>query len=469
MSQRYQLTEVHLPELDPRRLAPLVGDGRVERLEAEAARVRSLLDGRRVINLSSTAHGGGVAEILHTLLGYVRHLGIETAWFVIEGDADFFQITKRIHNGLYGGPGDGLALDAAARATYEDVLDRNRLSLLASVRPDDVVVVHDPQPAGLIPSLLEVGARVVWRCHVGIDGENEWSTRAWSFVRPYVDDAHGFVFSRAGFAPEWIARDRLAVIAPSIDPFTPKNVDLPDDEVIALLSGAGLVAPNGRSRRVRPAHVVGEGAAPDLNDPLVVQVSRWDRMKDMPGVLEAFVEGVPASSPARLVLAGPAVDGVDDDPEARAVWDETVAIWGSLAAQERARVRLALLPMEDDEENALIVNALQRHAAVVVQKSIAEGFGLTVAEAMWKSRPVVASAVGGIADQIEDEESGLLVAPDDLSGLGERITNLLESPEEAERLGANARRRVTSHFLPDRHLLQYAELLEHVLAGQPLA
>jgi trehalose synthase len=146
-----------------------------------------------------------------------------------------------------------------------------------------------------------------------------------------------------------------------------------------------------------------------------------------------------------------------------------VAIWGSLAAQERARVRLALLPMEDDEENALIVNALQRHAAVVVQKSIAEGFGLTVAEAMWKSRPVVASAVGGIADQIEDEESGLLVAPDDLSGLGERITNLLESPEEAERLGANARRRVTSHFLPDRHLLQYAELLEHVLAGQPLA
>ena len=468
MSQRYELTEIGLPNLDPRRVAPLVGDGRVDRLEEVAAHVRSLLDGRRVVNLSSTAHGGGVAEILHTLLGYVRHMGIETAWFVIEGDADFFEITKRIHNGLYGGPGDGLALDAAARSAYEGVLARNRSSLLAAVRSDDVVVVHDPQPAGLIPSLLEVGAQVIWRCHVGIDGENEWSARAWSFVRPYVEHAHGFVFSRGSFAPEWVARDRLAVIAPSIDPFTPKNQDLPADDVIALLSGAGLVAANGPSRSVRPAHIVGEGTAPGPDEPLVVQVSRWDRMKDMPGVLEAFVEGVPASSPARLVLAGPAVDGVDDDPEARAVWDETVAIWRSLSAPERARVRLALLPMEDDEENALIVNALQRHAAVVVQKSIAEGFGLTVAEAMWKSRPVVASAVGGISDQIVDGESGLLVAPDDLAGLGERVTHLLETPTEAERLGTNARRRVTSQFLPDRHLLQYAELLEHVIARRPL-
>lgn len=469
MPQRYEVIQVPLPDLDPRRLAPLVGEERVGGLEEEAARVRGFLDGRRVLNLSSTAHGGGVAEILHTLLGYVRHMGIETAWLVIEGEPDFFQVTKRIHNGLYGGPGDGLALDAAARGTYEGVLARNSASLLAVVRPDDVVVVHDPQPAGLVPSLLDAGARVVWRCHVGIDGENAWSTRAWSFIRPYVEHAHGFVFSRASFAPPWVPRDRLAVIAPSIDPFTPKNADLDADDTLALLRGAGFVAANGPSRDVRPAHVVGEGAMGGPDEPLVVQVSRWDRMKDMPGVLEAFVEGVPASSPARLVLAGPTVDGVDDDPEARAVWEETVEIWRSLSAQERSRVRLALIPMDDLEENALVVNALQRHAAVVVQKSLAEGFGLTVAEAMWKSRPVVASAVGGIADQIEDGESGLLIEPDDLAGLGERITRLLENPLEAERLGANARRRVTSRFLPDRHLLEYAELLEHLLAGRPLA
>jgi trehalose synthase len=186
-------------------------------------------------------------------------------------------------------------------------------------------------------------------------------------------------------------------------------------------------------------------------------------MKDMGGVLAGFVERVGRSTGAHLVLAGPAVDGVDDDPEAIEVWDRTVAAWHDLSAEDRARVHLAAVPMEDLEENALVVNALQRHATVVVQKSLAEGFGLTVAEAMWKSRPVVASAVGGIVDQVLDGETGFLHEPSDLEMFGRRVTYLLETPAEARRLGHNARRHVVGNFLADRHLLQYAELLERML------
>jgi trehalose synthase len=185
-------------------------------------------------------------------------------------------------------------------------------------------------------------------------------------------------------------------------------------------------------------------------------------MKGMTGVLEAFAEYVPA--PAHLILAGPGVTGVSDDPEGAEVWAETAAAWASAPVEARSRIHLAAIPMEDPIENALVVNALQRHARVVTQKSLAEGFGLTVAEAMWKSRPVVASAVGGIVDQILHAETGLLVAdPHDLAGFGRAVRSLLADPAEAERLGRNARAYVTERFLADRHLLQYAELVEHLL------
>ena len=284
------------------------------------------------------------------------------------------------------------------------------------------MIVHDPQPAGLIAPLVERGAHVVWRCHVGHDGVNEWTERAWSFVRPYVEGAHAYVFSRESFAPAWIHRARVRAIPPSIDPFTPKNAELEPSEVVELLGAAGLLAVDdrrARSRVTRRAEVVREGLPPNPVVPLVVQVSRWDRMKDMVGVLKGFVEYV--DSPAHLVLAGPAVTGVSDDPEGEDVWNETCAAWSRLPKAARSRVHLAAIPMADPVENALVVNALQRHASVVAQKSLAEGFGLTVAEAMWKSRPVVASAVGGIVDQVEDGETGLLVRdPHDLPGLRRR-------------------------------------------------
>jgi trehalose synthase len=454
------MRRVEVMPIDPRRLEPLIGGERTASLLATADALTERLDGRRLVNVNSTATGGGVAELLHTLVGYALGVGVECDWRVIDGDPQFFHVTKRIHNGLYGSPGDGGELGAEARAVYEQSVRRNAEAIGACVRRGDIVIVHDPQPAPLIAPLVETGALVVWRCHVGFDGTNEWTDRAWEFLRPYVAPAHAHVFSREAFAPEWIDRSRVGVIPPSIDPFTTKNLPLAPAEAVGLLASAGLVEAgvDGDDRVRRAAEVIREGPAPKPDVPLVVQVSRWDRMKDMTGVLEAFVEHVPA--PAHLVLAGPAVVGVSDDPEGGEVWAETAAAWAGAPLEPRARVHLVAIPMIDPIENALVVNALQQHARVVTQKSLAEGFGLTVAEAMWKSRPVVASAVGGIVDQIRDGETGLLVGdPHDLAGFGASVQSLLADQPKAERLGRNARAYVTERFLADRHLLQYAELM----------
>ena len=457
---------VEVPPLDPNRLEPIIGHERVDALLALAVAFQARLGARRIVNVNSTATGGGVAEMLGTLLGYARGVGIPADWVVITGDPEFFAITKRIHNGLYGSPGDGGDLGEAERAHYDRTIAANVENVSRRVRRGDVVLVHDPQPAGLLAPLRDVGARVIWRCHVGYDGSNEWTERAWEFIRPYVEVAHAHVFSREAFAPGWLDRAWLRVIPPSIDPFAPKNQDLTPYEVLALLGCAGLVAADGihPDARVRhPAQVVRDGPPVDPRSPLVVQVSRWDRIKDMGGVLEAFVRHVDVPE-AHLALVGPAVSGVTDDPEGEQVWSETVAAWSALPAAARERVHLATVPMDDPVENALVVNAVQRHAAIVVQKSLAEGFGLTVAEAMWKSRPVVASAVGGIVDQVIDGETGLLIGnPYDLEGFGAAVERLLRDPLLAERLGRNARTHVERRFLGDRHLVEYATLISDLL------
>jgi len=312
---------------------------------------------------------------------------------------------------------------------------------------------------------------VVWRCHVGIDEHNDWSESAWTFLRRYVEPVGACVFTRRAFAPAWMDDDNLRVIAPSIDPFSSKNRELSPAEVHAVLTHAGLVAGtptipvtyirrDGSAGQVtRYADVLQTGPPPSVDTPLVVQVSRWDRMKDIVGVMEGFVRHVDGTRDAHLVLAGPTVAGVTDDPEGGAVLDECMQRWSRFPHEIRARVHLACLPMHDPDENATIVNALQRHAAVIVQKSLAEGFGLTVVEAMWKARPVVATKVGGIADQIVDGEHGVLVAdPLDLEEFGNAVRRILETPALAERLGNQARERARVDFLGDRHLEQWGEL-----------
>ena len=187
---------------------------------------REALGGSAVINVNSTAKGGGVAEMLQTLLAYARGVGVDTRWLVIEGNPEFFEVTKRIHNHLYGDPGDGGPLGTTERAVYEKTLEANAGDLLAVVRPGDVVLLHDPQTAALAPVARRAGGFVVWRSHVGVDVPTPDVDEAWDFLRPYVDDVDAFVFSRRRFAPSWVGDDRLHVIAPSIDPFSAKNADM---------------------------------------------------------------------------------------------------------------------------------------------------------------------------------------------------------------------------------------------------
>ena len=471
-----RLQQVDVQALDPAQLEPLIGPERMARFEATADAARRGLAGRIALNVNSTAHGGGVAEMLQTLLAYARGAGIDARWVVIEGDPAFFAVTKRIHNGIYGSPGDGGDLGPAERGAYERTLERNASELLALVRRGDIVLLHDPQTVGLVGPIRRAGARVVWRCHIGADRPNEWTARAWDFLRPYVEQADACVFHRAAFAPPWLDDARRHVIPPSIDPFSAKNEPMSAHNVRVALGYVGLLDGDGalpvvpfRRRDGSPGRIdhrvdiLQTGPPPPRDAPLVVQVSRWDAMKDMAGVMEGFARHVDPSLGAHLILAGPAVTGVADDPEAADVLADCVAQWRALPHEIRSRVHLACVPMHDPDENAAIVNALQRRAAIVVQKSLAEGFGLTVAEAMWKGRPVVASAVGGIQDQIEDGTTGYLVDPEDLAAFGDRVSALLADPHGAERIGQAAQLRVRDLFLGARHLGQYVRLLERVL------
>jgi trehalose synthase len=467
-----RLREVHVEARSPGRLAELVGTERAERFQSLAHAASQSLSGRRVVNVNSTASGGGVAEMLQTLLAYTRGVGIDTRWLVIEGNPAFFEVTKRIHNNLYGVPGDGGELGDAERSVYEATLAPHAESIREALQPGDVALIHDPQPAGLVAAAHAAGARVVWRCHVGIDEQSARSMQAWQFLHAYVADADAYVFSRASFAPPWASDRRLHVIAPSIDPFSAKNTQLSESDVHSVLVRTGLVAgPAGAAvgfvRRDgtmgevrRPVDALRTEGPPHRQTPLVVQVSRWDHLKDMLGVMVGFVEHVAPFTEAHLVLAGPPVAGVTDDPEGALVFDECRRAWAALPDDVRRRVHLVCIPMDDPDENATVVNALQSHAAVVAQKSLAEGFGLTVVEAMWKSRPVVASAVGGIVDQITDGVDGLLVRePSDTAEFGRAARRVLEGGALAARLGRGARRRANEAFLPDRHLEQWAALL----------
>jgi trehalose synthase len=463
--------------LDPARLEPLIGPERMAGFEAVVEQAQQALTDRIVWNVNSTGVGGGVAEMLQTLLAYARGGGVDARWLVIQGDPAFFAITKRIHNGLYGSMGDGGDLGGGERLHYERTLRRNAEEIRALVRERDIVLLHDPQTAGLAATLRRAGALVVWRCHVGRDEPNEWTERAWSFLRPYLEEIDASVFSRSSFAPAWADPDRMYVIPPSIDPFSAKNEPMSQRNVQLALAYVGLLdgerlppvvsftRRDGSPGRInRHVDVVQSGPAAPADAPLVVQVSRWDSMKDMAGVMMGFAEHVEFSLGAHLILAGPSVTGVADDPEAAEVYDDCIARWRALPHAVRGRVHLACVPMSDPDEAAAIVNALQRRAAVVGQKSLAEGFGLTVAEAMWKSRPVVASAVGGIVNQVDSGTHGLLIDdPHDLAAFGAAVETLLQDRAEAERLGANARARAVAEFLGDRHLDQYAELFERLM------
>lgn len=471
------MEQVPIQSRNPLRFAELIGPERAEALATTTAQAaRNRLDGRCVINVNSTARGGGVAEMLHVLLGYVRGVGLNARWFVIEADAPFFAITKRIHNHLYGSAGDGGPLGSSEHEIYRSTMETNGHELAASAQAGDVVILHDPQTAGLAERLKSVGCHVIWRCHVGIREQNEESTVGWEFLRRYLEPfVDHYIFTDAHFPPAWVPGDQCSVIWPSIDPFSPKNQELSPDTVEGILTHVGIVAGrksdttferlDGSAARVESyCDIIRTGPAPPPETPLIVQVSRWDRMKDMCGVISAFASYLDSGRDVELVLAGPVVTGVADDPEGGEVLQECWQQWRQLPHAIRHRVQLVCLPMHDLDENAAIVNALQRHAAIVSQKSLAEGFGLTVAEAMIKGTPVVASAVGGIVHQITDGQTGRLIAdPTDLQSYGTAVRELLDDGELAHRLGEGGRRRALEMHLGDTHLDRWLEVIENVL------
>ena len=474
------LQEVSIVPRPLEQLAAVLTPARAARLTATATRARAAFGGCVVWHVSSTASGGGVAEMLQTLLAYGNGAGIENRWLVIDADPGFFTITKRIHNMLHGHPGDNGSLGPAEHRHYAAQLERNLPALLAKISPTDIVVLHDPQTAGLVRRLRDVGVRVLWRCHIGSDQPNHHTETAWRFLYPYAAQADAFVFSRREYAPAW-AQDRLDIIPPSIDPFSPKNTPLSRGEVAAVLARVGLVDGLGPGRpvsfhrrdgstgHVRPHHasIVLDGHAPPTGVPLVVQVSRWDRLKDMAGVMTGFAEMLRHDLPSRphLMLLGPDVTGVADDPEGAGVLAACRHQREQLPDSIRDRIHLAAVPMDDLDENGLIVNAVQRYADVVVQKSLVEGFGLTVTEAMWKERPVLASRVGGIQDQIRHERDGLLLDdPADPVAFAGLLRRVLEDHGLAARLGVAARARVLDQYVGDRHLEQYADVLSRLSA-----
>jgi len=478
-----RMSEVQVAAKDLRTFDAFLTPSQRSELGELTERARLGLSGRVVWNINSAARGGGVAEMLQSLLGYVRGAGVHARWLVLEGNAEFFRITKRLHHALHGSRGDGLELGAPSRRVYDAVAVDNAEEYLELIHPGDVVLLHDPQTAGLAPLLARNGALVIWRCHIGADLENEETRAGWSFLSPYLERVDAAVFSRASYVPGFLG-GRSVIIPPSIDIFSPKNAPLSDEATRSILIHTGLIAgtssaldcryvrTDGAPGRVdRKADVMRLGPAPDWDAPMIAQVARWDPLKDPSGVMAGFARMMRAKlgSEAHLVLAGPNVHSVADDPEAAATFDEVIKNWRRLPHGIRARVHLACLPMKDAEENATIVNALQRHASVVVQKSLQEGFGLTVTEAMWKARPVVASAVGGIRDQIEDEVHGLLVeAPGDLDQFSAALERMLGEPELAAACGRRAHQRVSEHFLATRALVDYARLLTNLVGRAPL-
>ncbi|HET7591004.1 MAG TPA: glycosyltransferase [Solirubrobacterales bacterium] len=464
---------VSIPTHPLQRFKPLLGEEFAE-IERVAGWARQAFAGRAIWHVSSTTRGGGVAEMLHCLLPYARDAGVDVRWVVLREEPEFFAVTKRLHNRLHGDAGDGGPLDAAAKRLYQEALRANVEALDPLMRQGDIVYLHDPQTAGMVAGLCDRGLEVVWRCHIGVDRPDERVREAWDFLRPCVERADAYVFSRREYIWAGLDERKVWVMPPVIDPFSPKNEDLDPGVVGGILKEIGLIpdglegAPaftraDGTPGRVeRTAAIVQEEPVPD-DARLVVQVSRWDRLKDPHGMLRMLEH---LDDPrVHLVVAGPDTGGVSDDPEGAAVYEDVTETWRHLDPEHRRRAHLVSLPMHDVDENAAMVNALQRRADVVVQKSIAEGFGLTVAEAMWKRRPVVASRVGGIQDQVQDGVTGCLIDdPRDLAAFARAIEAILADPGRARSMGEAGRQRVIDDYLAVHRLREYVDLLTALIS-----
>lgn len=450
----------------------------IRRLHAGIEAARALLEGRTVWSVTPTAAAGaGPAETVASLVGYARGLGLATRWLTLDAPAEFTRIADRLHAGIHGDRGDGGRLSEKQRDIYEHVLASNAENIIEEIRPDDIVILHDPPTAGLARAVKATGASVIWRCHAGTEEAGEAAAHAWAFLDRYLEDVDLTVVSRPEYRPPYIEEERCAVLAPSIDADSPKNRVLDLDEAWSVARLAGIFAGeppftavpfmrhDGRADAFRGLEdsPMAWGAPVPLGCRTVTQVNRWDRLKGGLELVEAFAEHIAALPPdAHLLLVGPRPD-TDRDAGSARVLSEIVERCSVLPESVAQRVHVAAVSMEDREVNATVVNAVQRVSSVVTQRSLVEAFGLTVAEAMWKKAPVVASAVGGIRDQIDDGVDGVLVDPADGAAWAEAVADLLLFPERAAEMGAAAHESVRREFLPNRHMLDLLEVLARLV------
>jgi len=379
------------------------------------------LQGMRVVHVNSTKEGGGVAEILHKLVPLMNELGIDTRWEVIEGEGDFYQCTKSFHNSLQG---NAVHIHPKLLHAFESTNRRNAERLGALLTEADIVFIHDPQPAPLLSMCPARRGKWVWRCHIDVSRPYR---PVWKYLSRFVNGYDASIFSMADFARPLPHPGYL--IPPSIDPLSDKNVELPREEVEKVHASFGI----------------------DAGRPMILQVSRFDRFKDPIGVVEAYRLAKKFIPSLQLVLAG---GGASDDPEGEEVYREVQE-----TADGDADVHVLLLPPDAHRT----INALQRAADIVLQKSIREGFGLTVTEAMWKSKPVIGGDTGGIRLQVIDHHTGFLVNTPE--GAASRIRYLLRRTEKLEEMGVKARGLVRDNFLLTRHLREYLTLIVGLLHG----
>ena len=401
-----------LPATQPVRLddyASLVGAAEIDELRTLASR----LAGRKVLMINSTAVGGGVAEMLHRLVPLIQELGVPMRWDVMTGGDEFFAVTKAFHNALHGGE------YAPRKEDFSIYLQNNEQAVKRMEFDSEFTVIHDPQPAALIRARGRSSGHWFWRCHIDLSHPNP---AVWDFLAPFVAQYDGALFSSPQFTRELSIPQYL--FFPSIDPLSEKNRDLEPEYVRSVLSGFGL----------------------DSSRPILTQVSRFDRLKDPTGVLQVY-RLVKKYFDCQLILAGGAAS---DDPEGGSVLEQTRE-----AAGDDPDVHILNLP----PWSALEINALQRASTVVLQKSIREGFGLTVSEGLWKKKPVVASAVGGIPTQIIHKQTGLL--SHSIEGMAYHVRFLLSNPGLAQRLGEQGRDHVRENFLITNNVRRYLTLFLH--------
>jgi trehalose synthase len=379
---------------------PIAGRGVVDDLMLAAEKLK----GRSIQMVNSTAVGGGVAEILNRMVPLFNELGINTKWDVIRGGREFFSVTKKFHNAIHG------KQEEITQHDFDIFMDTSEKNIEQVVIDSDIVFIHDPQPIGLIDKKAD--NKWIWRCHIDASKPDR---KVWRFLKRFIDKYDAVVFSAPGFAQKLAMRQFL--IAPSIDPLSDKNKELPAEMIESVLQKYNI----------------------DGEKPITTQISRFDRLKDPVGVIEAYLL-VKRHIDCQLVLAG---GTAVDDPESVQVFEEVKE-----KAQQDRDIHILLLPQNDIE-----VNALQRASTVIMQKSIGEGFGLTVSEALWKGKPVVASAVGGIPLQITHNYSGLLVHS--VEGAAFAVKQLLNAPEYAKKLGENGREHIRNNFLLTRHVRDY--------------